>query len=84
MKGYKTNMIPTTYTIGLLESIPDEEVRKKAIENFNERYAIGCENFGGGAAKISKAIEYAFDWEDSPEGYDYWENIYKDFKEKKI
>ena len=81
MKGYKNT--PTTYTIGLLEVIENEEIRTKAINNFNEKYAINNENVYGGAATISKALEYAFYWDESPEGGEYWEKIHADYKAKK-
>ncbi len=84
MKGYKTNHIPTTYTIGLLEAIENEEIRKKAIHNFNEKIAINNEKLYGGAATISKALEYAFYWDESPEGNDYWEKIHAEHKIKRI
>lgn len=82
MKGYKST--PTTYAIGLIEAIEDEEIKSKALKNFNETWAINCENAYGGAASISRALYYAFDWDTTPEGGDYWNKIYEDYKSKRL
>ncbi len=50
------------------------------MSNFHEGYATSNENLYGGAAKISRALDYAFVWEDSPEGNDYWKGIYNEYK----
>ena len=82
MKGYKN--VPTTYTIGLLEAITDETVKEKAVKNFDEKYAVNNENAYGGAATISRALEYAFCWENSSEGEEYWKKVYEEYKSKKL
>lgn len=79
-KGYRNNVTPTTYAIGLLEGIEDQDVREKAIANFDENYAVRNEQLYGGAATTSRALDYAFVWEDSPEGGEYWKKVYDGYR----
>ena len=54
-----------------LSLIADPIIREKAIANFEARprFKYGCKN-------VNAAILFAFWWEETAEGYDYWERIY--------
>ena len=47
----------------------DEPYRSQALENLNPQYADILEN------DLIDALSGAFDWGDSPEDFEYWEDI---------
>ena len=53
-----------------LSLIADPIIREKATANFEARprFKYGCKN-------VNAAILMAFRWEETAEGYDYWERI---------
>lgn len=54
-----------------LEAIPNKDTRERAIKNvypLREDMPRSCR---------SQALLVAFDWRRTPEGADYWENIYR-------
>lgn len=58
-------------TIGeLLQMIPDEEIRPKALANAGRSFDIEPH-----MQTIASAIKSGFAWEDSPEGHDYWSGV---------
>ncbi len=49
-----------------LETIEDKEIRKKALANMDLT-----------ADSLEEALSMAFTWKDTPEGEDYWMEVYK-------
>lgn len=61
-----------------LNTIQDEDIREKAISNYNSK---DCDGEGAyenahlySPESLSAAIRSAFIWPASPEGFDFWNN----------
>ena len=65
----KYEIKPKPTILDWLKTIPDEEIREKAIANYNSDFIVGsipainC---------IGDAINYAFEWESTQEGHNFW------------
>lgn len=51
------------------EELPDD-IKEKAFKNTKKHDLSGKSN------SLSNALGASFRWSETPEGYDYWENIY--------
>lgn len=60
------------------ETITEEEVREKALDNLREETADVEE------PSLDWAIFGGFPWVDTPEGYDEWEKVYFGFGGEEI
>ena len=60
--------------IGYLQSISEEDVRLKAVNN-----CVNCIR-NDRAESLPHALLVAFCWAKSPEGHIYWSNIYDSLK----
>jgi len=70
-----------THPLERLKRIADETIRKQAIENFDEEFyksQVECVKYD--KVGVPEAIELGFDWEDSPQGHDYWDDIHNKAK----
>lgn len=54
---------------GWLQELPDG-YRERALRNYDPNY-----HDGSSVNSLSYAISVAFDWEDAPEGYDFWSAV---------
>lgn len=63
-----------THPLERLKRIADETIRKQAIENFNQEYYD--ENSKNDNGNLESAIMWSFDWLNSPQKYDYWNQIW--------
>ena len=63
-------------TLEWLESITGDEIREKAISNFRNPICFGKGEFESTILPEHKtfeaALDFAFNWTLSPEGYDFW------------
>lgn len=64
--------MPVT-TLEILETIQDEEIRKKAIANAKKFGTLDME----AAGHLAIEITCCFAWDCTPEGATYWINIYE-------
>lgn len=51
------------------ETIPDSKIRQKALNNLGKSFDPSEKE------SLREAFYYAFAWEFSPEGHDYWQKI---------
>ena len=58
-----------------LEEIEDDLKRKEALQNYDAQNDKDDENEP--VETLSEAIFGAFDWSDTPEGFDYWDDYNK-------
>jgi hypothetical protein len=49
-------------------------IREKALKNLNPNF----KGYRPYVESIADAVEFSFDWEDSPEGFDFWSGIHED------
>ncbi|WP_372938106.1 DUF3310 domain-containing protein [Seonamhaeicola sp.] len=54
------------------ELVEDDKLRKELLDNYDESYNY----FENKANTISRAIDYGFEWSETKQGQDYWNNIY--------
>jgi hypothetical protein len=59
-----------------LEQIKDPEVRERALRNADNE-ALKRDDY----TSTKNALFGAFIWDDSPEGFDYWNNIYNNINQ---
>jgi hypothetical protein len=78
----KSEYLGSTFEEGSFEAIDwlslikDDEIRKYAVDNAF-RCADEYFNPKRRAKDVHQAIEVAFDWEETPQGFKYWDDIYK-------
>lgn len=66
-----------THPLERYKLIADPTIRQQCIDNFDEELYIAELNVGyedGGT--IADAIYSGFDWDKSPQGYEYWEGVH--------
>ena len=58
-----------------IELIADPEIREKALANIDNPAITGI-YLNEKLTSVNYAISYAFRWENSKEGHEYWDNLY--------
>ena len=66
-----------THPLERYKRIADPTIRQQCIDNFDWRFYTKYINDCDGG-DISDAIFYGLDWDNTPEGYDYWDKIHND------
>ena len=62
---------------GQLDLIKNDDVRNKALHNLVEMNGnLAMQQAFGIAHTISQALAKAFPWHSTPEGFNYWHNIF--------
>lgn len=66
-------------TLEWLKSIKDEEIREKAIANYNNDPSnlMDCNKFPAGGNSLFDAIVWAFPFTKTEEGLSYWSDVCK-------